>query len=298
MSTEIELLKFQPQHQAQRRTTSMDVVFVHGLGGDLIKTWQHGPQHSWPQWVADDHPSVQVWSLGYPAAIGHLLQVGESTQLGTRQLAIAIADRLRNATPSVGTRPCVFVCHSSGGLLIKRMLVEARVQAGADIDAFRHANVASVMFLGTPHRGSAVATALNMLDGVKNVSAQMLLPLLGRVPQPIARQVLSRQEPEPFSGRGRRRAAAGGAGRLARCGRVSGGVARASARGRPAAAHRRAAGIRLPGGHPHGLCLGRHRRRRLGQHCRQRGADVAGQALPAQCLGPARHARQCVRMVC
>ena len=191
MSAEIELRKFPPEHQALRRTTSMDVVFVHGLGGDLIKTWQLGPEQSWPQWVADDHPHVQVWSLGYPAAIGHLLQIGESTQLGTHQLAIAIADRLRSASPSVGTRPCIFVCHSLGGLLIKRVLVEARAQAGADIDAFRHANVAAVMFLGTPHRGSAVATALNMLDGIKNVSAKLLLPMLGLDPLLIANQVLS-----------------------------------------------------------------------------------------------------------
>lgn len=191
MSAEIELRKFPPEHQALRRTTSMDVVFVHGLGGDLIKTWQHGPEQSWPQWVADDHPHVQVWSLGYPAAIGHLLRVGESAQLGTRPLAIAIADRLRNASPSIGTRPCIFVCHSLGGLLVKRVLVEARAQAGADIDAFRHASVAAVMFLGTPHRGSAVATALNMLDGIKNVSAKLLLPMLGMDPLPIANQVLS-----------------------------------------------------------------------------------------------------------
>ena len=181
MSAEIELRKFPPEHQALRRTTSMDVVFVHGLGGDLIKTWQRSPQQSWPQWVADDHPHVQVWSLGYPAAIGHLLRVSESAQLGTRPLAIAIADRLRSASPSIGTRPCIFVCHSLGGLLIKRLLVEARAQAGTDIDAFRHANVASVMFLGTPHRGSAVATALNMLDDIKKVSAKLLAPLLGLV---------------------------------------------------------------------------------------------------------------------
>ena len=191
MSAEIELFKFQPEHQAQRRTTSMDVVFVHGLGGDLIKTWQHGPQQSWPQWVADDHPHVQVWSLGYPAAIGHLLRVVEATQLGTRQLAIAIADRLRTATPSIGTRPCIFVCHSLGGLLVKRVLVEAHEQAGAAIDAFRHANVASVMFLGTPHRGSGVATALKMLDGIKKVSAKVLLPWLGLVPLQVTNQLLS-----------------------------------------------------------------------------------------------------------
>lgn len=191
MSNEIELVKFHPERQALRRTTSMDVVFVHGLGGDLIKTWQHSRQQSWPQWVADDHPHVQVWSLGYPAAIVHLLRAVEATQLGTQKLAISIADRLRTATPSIGKRRCIFVCHSLGGLLIKRVLVQAHGQARADIDAFGHANVASVMFLGTPHRGAAVATALKMLDDFKNVSAKLLLPLLGLDPSPIANQVLS-----------------------------------------------------------------------------------------------------------
>jgi len=48
---------------------SLDLVFVHGLGGDWLETWSHTGEKTgfWPRWIADDKPAFQVWSLEYPA---------------------------------------------------------------------------------------------------------------------------------------------------------------------------------------------------------------------------------------
>src|SRR5450755_261470 len=56
--------------QDPSRDATCDVVFVHGLDGDPVKTWQHDPKHpelSFPRLLAADLPSVRVWALGYPA---------------------------------------------------------------------------------------------------------------------------------------------------------------------------------------------------------------------------------------
>jgi pimeloyl-ACP methyl ester carboxylesterase len=176
MTESIELHAIHPENHEAKRATSMDIVFIHGLDGDHDGTWRSA-SGLWPQWVADDHPHAQVWSLGYPAKIGHLLQLGESRQLNAEELAHALADRMRNKSPSIGSRPCIFVCHSLGGLLAKRILINA--VSSTDIDRFRHENVAAVMFLGTPHRGSGVSNVLQIAEKAKDVALKYLLPLFG-----------------------------------------------------------------------------------------------------------------------
>jgi pimeloyl-ACP methyl ester carboxylesterase len=176
MTDSIELHAIHPENHAAKRATSMDIVFIHGLDGDHDGTWRSASGF-WPQWVADDHLHAQVWSLGYPAKIGHLLQLGNLNQLNAEELAHALADRMRNKSPAIGSRPCIFVCHSLGGLLAKRILINAI--SSTDIDRFRHENVAAVMFLGTPHRGSGVSNALQTAEKVKDVALKHLLPFFG-----------------------------------------------------------------------------------------------------------------------
>ncbi len=46
----------------------VDVVFVHGLGGDDSSTWTPaGTTESWLSWLDQDIPEIAVWALRYPA---------------------------------------------------------------------------------------------------------------------------------------------------------------------------------------------------------------------------------------
>jgi pimeloyl-ACP methyl ester carboxylesterase len=146
-------------HQIPRNGTGeprADVIFVHGLGGDPFATWWHdsgSPKNSWPFWLAEEVPEVQVHCLEYEAA--------PATWLGP---SLPLVERAQNILAvilgkGIGKRPIVFVCHSLGGLVIKQMLRKAQDE---NIDAWRQlaGQIKAVVFLGTPHRGAKLADTL------------------------------------------------------------------------------------------------------------------------------------------
>lgn len=50
---------------------AMDVVFIHGLGGDSWTTWMADTNDIgafWPNWLARDLPGLGLWTLGYAAS--------------------------------------------------------------------------------------------------------------------------------------------------------------------------------------------------------------------------------------
>jgi hypothetical protein len=130
---------------------SLNVIFVHGLGGDLTETWhpKDRPGDYWPAWLADDHSSVGVWSMGYPAQV---------TQWSGKGTGMALSDRARQVLDylvSLGfdSRPIVFIAHSLGGLLVKKIL-----QLSSSLQVARLEPISrmtrGVVFLATPHSGS------------------------------------------------------------------------------------------------------------------------------------------------
>jgi hypothetical protein len=178
MDKDVQLVEVNPATPDPGRAKSLDVIFIHGLGGDHVETWKPPSGDSWPQRVANTHPDVQVWSLSYPAKVGELLSIGDMDQPGTRGLAVLATERM--VTRKIGEeRPCIFVCHSLGGLLAKRILLDAWSADQRNKRRFRHEGVKAVMFCGTPHRGSAIANVLNGMEWVKNIAPGLVMTYLG-----------------------------------------------------------------------------------------------------------------------
>jgi hypothetical protein len=153
----------------------LDVVFVHGLGGDPIETWRIGEDEntSWPHWLALEFgPQIGVWSLGYAAAPSkwESLRVlffgakdadaGASMSLPRR--AENALDRLVGA--GIGQRPVCFITHSLGGLLVKSILRQAADSAYAPERRQVVERCRGVLFLATPHHGSRLA---NLAGAIK-----------------------------------------------------------------------------------------------------------------------------------
>jgi protein SERAC1 len=143
----IGLLRINPNKSNSRG----DVIFVHGLMGHPIKTWHSQEldnQECWPYWLAQSEPNLGIWSYGYNAPLWRT-EAQALFDLGNTLLT--------ELTPyNIGQqeRPVIFITHSLGGLVVKKMLEfatryanQARVKAVVD-------QTRGIVFLATPHLGS------------------------------------------------------------------------------------------------------------------------------------------------
>jgi len=150
----------------------LNVVFVHGLGGNAYDTWRYRTEGStfWPVWLARDIPGLTTWTLAYEAP--------PTNWLGT---AMPIQDRAKNVLECLLGRhelrgvPLVFVCHSLGGLVVKQVLraADGRRAYSAETQAFLN-SVKGIVFMATPHTGSMQATLLDKFRLVAWPSASTL----------------------------------------------------------------------------------------------------------------------------
>ncbi|WP_287256129.1 alpha/beta fold hydrolase [Moorena sp. SIO4E2] len=137
---------------------SADVVFVHGLGGDARSTWHpKGKQDDddfWPVWLGKEQLGLNIWSFGYDA---------EGTNWKSNS-SMPLFDQASNLLDwldihELGKRPLVFITHSMGGLLVKKMLSSALTfQKQAILEKTK-----GIVFMGTPHTGANLA---NLIDNI------------------------------------------------------------------------------------------------------------------------------------
>jgi hypothetical protein len=148
---------------------ALHVVFVHGLGGDARSTWMHNPRdHTtlWPSWIGEE-VGCNVWVAGYGAALSgwtdaamHLADLGE-----------ALFAALQVEQDLQGHR-IVLVGHSLGGLVIKSGMTQAQA-LGDPLRVTLLERIAGVVFVGTPHQGSSLATVADKLRLLLRTNAQV-----------------------------------------------------------------------------------------------------------------------------
>ncbi|KAJ9496115.1 hypothetical protein H2202_008361 [Exophiala xenobiotica] len=115
------------------KIAAIDIVAVHGLGGDAIDTWTHPKSKAF--WLKDflpqQVPDARIMTFGYNAHAAF----GQST-----------------AERGVG-----------GGIVVKQALFQARLESR--YQSIKDATI-GLIFLGTPHRGSDKATYGKVLANV------------------------------------------------------------------------------------------------------------------------------------
>jgi hypothetical protein len=159
-----------PVHGTDNKHRIADVVFVHGLGGDAVAYWQSqaDQQTFWPAWLAreDGFDKIGIWSLAYDAA--PFAWKGEAMPL----FANANNALERLTLQDIGVRPLVFVTHSLGGLLVKKMMQSA---LGLKILAWHTLahNTRGVVFIATPHTGASLANFVGYIGWLLGASVSV-----------------------------------------------------------------------------------------------------------------------------
>lgn len=158
----IELVSDKSDHRL------LDVVFIHGLGGDARATWEwvapkFGPDSKsfWPKDLADELPLTAVWTVGYESTVS--AWVGQNMPMIDR--ANSLLDLLD--ANDIGSRPVVFITHSLGGLLAKALVRVSHETPEEHDKHLLHRNVRGFVFFATPHTGSSLANVLKCVPGIR-----------------------------------------------------------------------------------------------------------------------------------
>ncbi|MCJ1309136.1 hypothetical protein MMC25_002791 [Agyrium rufum] len=152
------------------------MIAVHGLNGDAFATWTTEKTQKF--WLGDSDllpahlKRARILTFSYDAAVTAFLGKTSSDRIlqhAQTLVAELVADReLEDAQQ----RPIIFICHSLGGIIVKRALVHSASRTSKLIQHIHSIYVSTyaILFLGTPHNGSNKAnlasTAQRMLGAL------------------------------------------------------------------------------------------------------------------------------------
>ncbi|KAK6360209.1 hypothetical protein TWF730_006359 [Orbilia blumenaviensis] len=139
-----------------------DIIVLHGLNGGPAKSFRHPEGGN--IWFADFLPTdivdvdswtnSRIWTYGYDAdsAFG-------STSSSALDFARSLLYKVSRIREGCEQYKIIWVCHSLGGIVVKTALVEAQI-----IPQYQPilTQTVGVIFLGTPHTGSSVATVADL----------------------------------------------------------------------------------------------------------------------------------------
>jgi hypothetical protein len=139
-------------------TSTRAVIFVHGVqtarGESWTDPWTAESGFFWPKGVAEERPTWTVACLQYQAGAALRMPTVDLEARGQNLL-----DRIESS-PNLRDKQLAVVAHSFGGLVTKEMIRTSYEQER--YQAFLN-RLAGVVFIATPHWGSAVAPFLRRI---------------------------------------------------------------------------------------------------------------------------------------
>ncbi|KAJ5103665.1 hypothetical protein N7532_004194 [Penicillium argentinense] len=155
-------------------TPTVDIVLVHGLNGHPHDSWTSKSTGCF--WPADLLPDIlaplrpRILSYGYNANVTAFTDGTSRDSIVSHAETLASNLAANRNLRSCADRPIIFVCHSLGGLVVKRALIYSRSLLNEKTEHLRSVYVSTfgILFLGTPHNGSDVAKWGLLLHNICN----------------------------------------------------------------------------------------------------------------------------------
>ncbi|KAK7917452.1 hypothetical protein PG985_011060 [Apiospora marii] len=158
---------------------AVDVIFVHGLKGDRDRTWTApGSESSWLETLLPlELPDCRILTYGYDSNPVSVRGVVSSNTIGNHaRNFLNLLTSYRAQSQSVD-RPIILVAHSMGGLMCEDALLASQNSSEHHLRAILECTY-GILFLGTPHSGSGLATSAERLAKLigllKNTNPQIL----------------------------------------------------------------------------------------------------------------------------
>ncbi|PGH04037.1 hypothetical protein GX51_03707 [Blastomyces parvus] len=158
----------------------VDIVFVHGLNGTSYNTWAtKKPDVFWPGDLLPHtlkSQNVRILTYGYDANVASFARGTSKERLHNHAEHLAgqlIANRnLQNAVE----RPIIFVCHSLGGIVVKKTLLYCEHLRHPKTQHIRSTYISTyaILFMGTPHNGSDLANLGSAIQTLFNLVPKKL----------------------------------------------------------------------------------------------------------------------------
>ncbi|KAI1323341.1 hypothetical protein F5Y16DRAFT_347378 [Xylariaceae sp. FL0255] len=159
------------------REAEVDVVAVHGLNGDATRTWTSRKSGvSWlhhPDFLPKYIKNARVLVWGYNSSFGSLTGAEPSQNRIHHHSQTLIAQLYADRKLEERTdKPIIFLCHSLGGLVVKRALSYSNSRSS---DKIAHLHTIftctyGILFFGTPHHGSSQASVLLTLQRLTSLT--------------------------------------------------------------------------------------------------------------------------------
>ncbi|KAM5494099.1 hypothetical protein McaMca56_006372 [Microsporum canis] len=153
------------------------IIFVHGLSGDCIETWKHADAEvPWimdKSFLGDDlYERARIMTFGYNANVFQNVTTSRVIDHASKLLEDLCVRRV-----NCKGRPIVFVAHSLGGLVVKKVQnLDSKPNSDPECalilcpDNDRFADIQSttggLIFMGTPHEGSCQASLVQMFQNI------------------------------------------------------------------------------------------------------------------------------------
>ncbi|KAK5409867.1 hypothetical protein LTR06_006333 [Exophiala xenobiotica] len=164
-------------HRPADGVADVDIVAVHGLNGDARGTWtSKSTPTSWlshPDFLPKYLPRARILSWGYNANIS--TWKGRSTShdriLHHAHTLVAQLNADRELEEAVD-RPIIFLCHSLGGIIVKKAIAYSASRTGPKI-SFLHSLYTctyGILFFGTPHHGSSKANLGYVVEKIASIT--------------------------------------------------------------------------------------------------------------------------------